>query len=605
VTDVLKRLGFALGVVCACAPSDESSLGTRVGVSHAAIMLSPNPVNNTDAKPGSHYGHAIAVGDFNHDGKNDVAVGAPGAFDGGGAVYVYYSVSSSGALSQSQTVTAPYPLGAVGAALAAADFDNDLTEDLAVGAPAAQGKGAAVIFQGVAGMGLGPSYSSVDTTQGSGMGTALLAVPQSNRADLWAGAPNDALGGHFDIFLGKPMTDGGVVTAPAAGGHFATSFARSNLSHISNTVFVGTPTLPGGGQVYTFDETGKASSTEPTKFAGPHAAYGASMAAVGQYPYLAIGAPGEGAIPGYVFVHSYVGGSPVETVIPGTAQTEFGFAVTGWDRDGTGNELVVVGVPGADIVQLYMTDGTFAGTVAPMTVPPVNARFGCAVEGHYDVTGDGIHDLIIGGEQDMSQGGVWIVPGTANTMGTDAGTGTGGGGGGASGTSGGGGGGGGGGASGTGGGGGGSSGGGGASGTGGGGGGNVGATDAGHTAAGGGGGGGGTAYPDAGMSGGGAGGGSGMGGGMASGGGSAMGGGMASGGGMGGGSEAGGGIGGGGEAMGGGEEVDAGSTGGGGNQGTGGGLNTQDPNFSTCGCTTGDGSALALLGGLLLRRRRR
>jgi MYXO-CTERM domain-containing protein len=602
VTDVLERLGFALLVVCACAPSDEAASGTRVGVAREAVMVTPGMVNNTEATPGSHYGHAIAVGDFDHDGKNDIAVGAPGALDGGGEVFVYYSVSASGALGAPGVLSpsTPIPNEGLGAALAVGDFDNDTYQDLAVGAPFAQGKGAAWIFFGTL-SGLGSSTYVIDAQQSSGLGLALVAVPQSGRADLWAGAPNDVLGGHIDVLQGKYLADGGVLTDLITTGHFGSSLLLSTAKPGGPWVFAGSPS-EGTGAVRAIDAaTGKSMFLEPTMMLPPFSGYGTSLATVtvAQSPFLVIGAPGEGPIPGNVVVHSYVGANIKEQQIDGGIGTEFGFAVTGWNKDGAG-ELVVVGSPKADLVQLYSPDGISKGTIMPPTVPPVNARFGCALEGHYDVTGDGVPDLIIGGESDLGQGGVWIVPGTGNTAsggGAGGGGGTGGAGGGSTFSMGG--------------------------GAGGGGGSGGGApTDAGvmtgtggsggHTGGGAGGGGAGGGSAGGGSAGGGSAGGApgggsaiggGPGGGVQASGGGSPGGGTAIGGGMGGGSEA---TGGGSESMGGGEEADAGSTGGGGDPGTGGGgLAAKNVDFNTCGCTTGDGGALVLLGGLLLRRRRR
>ncbi|MFC7587169.1 FG-GAP repeat protein [Nonomuraea antimicrobica] len=91
------------------------------------------------AKPGSdRFGAALAAGDLDGDGKDELAVGAP-SHRSGGAVTVYWMkgrkpyqiTQKSGWVGQSASVTDQW-----GASLATGDFDGDGTDELAVGAPA-------------------------------------------------------------------------------------------------------------------------------------------------------------------------------------------------------------------------------------------------------------------------------------------------------------------------------------------------------------------------------------------------------------------------------------------------------------------------------------
>ncbi len=91
-------------------------------------------------------GAALAVGDFDADGFDDLAVGAPGddvvGFDDNGAVNVLYGSAAGLALTRDQiwiqndiVVNGDEDGDRFGSALAAGDFDGDGFDDLAIGVP--------------------------------------------------------------------------------------------------------------------------------------------------------------------------------------------------------------------------------------------------------------------------------------------------------------------------------------------------------------------------------------------------------------------------------------------------------------------------------------
>ncbi len=118
--------------------------GAPSGLSTAGYeRLRTNQSGVTEAN-GDQFGSALATGDFNRDGRDDLAIGVPSRDDGAtdsGNVFVYYG--SSGGLLPADTDRLSQPDAGrpnengdrFGAALAAGDFDGDGIDDLAVGVP--------------------------------------------------------------------------------------------------------------------------------------------------------------------------------------------------------------------------------------------------------------------------------------------------------------------------------------------------------------------------------------------------------------------------------------------------------------------------------------
>ncbi|SEM35424.1 FG-GAP and VCBS repeat-containing protein [Nonomuraea pusilla] len=200
---------LAVGAPADSAPLDGQGSVTVLDVkAHAARRF-------TQATPGiagaaekwDGFGAALATGDFNGDGRDDLAVGVPGeglsanqrAMDyGDGTVDVLYGsggglrAAGSEAWSQRSLTGVPRYYDRFGAALAAGDFNGDGNDDLAIGVP---GERAVQVVRGGRPGGLTRRGDLLVKGEGRDFGAALAAVPARGGRfrPLSAGRPLDAL----------------------------------------------------------------------------------------------------------------------------------------------------------------------------------------------------------------------------------------------------------------------------------------------------------------------------------------------------------------------------------------------------------------------------
>ncbi len=163
------------------------------------------------------FGSALVVGDFDGDGLDDLVVAAPNAIGLSGFVVRYFGADLAiGERLDIGDVSAlgPAPNDAFGAALAARDFDGDGIDDLAIGAPGHdQSRGLVIVrFADDSSVTLTQDVINWTVAQaGDRFGASLAAhdFDADGHADLAVGAPGDVVngiagGGTVAVIPGRP-----------------------------------------------------------------------------------------------------------------------------------------------------------------------------------------------------------------------------------------------------------------------------------------------------------------------------------------------------------------------------------------------------------------
>jgi hypothetical protein len=172
-----------------------------------------------------------ALVDFDGDGFDDLAIGAPGENSGAGAVNVVYGTANGlpGAAGQVLLQGNPEDFDLFGDAVATGRFNDDDFDDLAVGVPgetvgAAQFAGSVTVFYGSAG-GLGASGQTIlqgNPEPGDEFGEALatVATTADGLTPLAVGVPSEDVGTAREA--GAVNIVRGLVGGPPSGGQLFT-----------------------------------------------------------------------------------------------------------------------------------------------------------------------------------------------------------------------------------------------------------------------------------------------------------------------------------------------------------------------------------------------
>lgn len=332
-----------------------------------------NPLLGGTVQANDLFGFALAAGDFNGDGKDDLAVGQPvePADALGGHVYVLYAwlvgspTTASGFHAAQEWRQGPGSAGDTanvgnwfGSALAAGDFDGDGIQDLAIGAHTDT-------VLGVASAGL------VHVLYGSapfGLSTSRLQV--WNQTDASPGIEPLEEGDYFGgtLAVGDFNGDGKDDLVISAWGEDYTGAVNAGQVHVLYGTASGLSTA--GRQLWRQGSGGLIGATEDFDFFGSTLAAGDFNG--DGYDELALGVGAEGldalSDAGVVQV---IHGSPGGLVVTGnevwTQETvgvgelvetgdEFGSALAAGDFDGDGRDDLAIGSPGEDFENTGVTE---------------------------------------------------------------------------------------------------------------------------------------------------------------------------------------------------------------------------------------------------------
>ena len=400
--------------------------------SSADVVLTGGATNNS-------FGGSLASGDFNADGKTDLAVGAYGYSTSTGRTYIFYNDGAYPAGAATADVILTGETGSLfGISLASGDFNADGKTDLAVGAFFySSATGRAYIFYNDGSYPAGASTADVTLTGGAasdyfGISLAAGDFNADGRTDLAVGAyfyPSLSLTGRAYIFYNDGSYPAGAATADVtltgeASSAFGISLAAGDFNADGKTdLVVGAYAYSTNtGRVYIFYNDGAypagATSADVTLTGGATNDYFGNSLAAGDFNAdsktdLAVGANGYSTSTGRVYIFYNDGAIPTtaataDVIITGeTTSNSFGSPLISGDFNADGKTDLAVGANGfasnTGKTYIFYSQNGVVNTNQNLT-GEASSSFGASLASG-DFNTDGKTDLAVGAHIYSSQTG--------------------------------------------------------------------------------------------------------------------------------------------------------------------------------------------------------
>ncbi|MEI8361488.1 MAG: FG-GAP-like repeat-containing protein, partial [bacterium] len=373
---------------------------------------------------GDNFGYSLAVGDFNNDGKTDLVVGAYRSLSNG-AVYIFYNDGSiPGSAGSAELIITDNVNSWFGYTLLAGDFNNDGKTDLAVsGQYYSTYTGHVYIFYNDGSMPTSAANADViisGETTNTQFGWTMFQADFNfdGKPDLVIGGPNygASLGAVYVFYNDGSLTstaanaDKKIIGAHNLNERFGYSMLLADINKDGLTdLIVGAPYYLNIGRVYIFYGTLDKSTEPDVKIDGNALGFGSSLT-LGDFngdgwSDLAVGSPNISSNMGQVLVFYNDGSMPLtaqtaDVVFSGVGITNyFGYAMTSTDLNSDGRDDLVVGAYRKSNGTVYIFNGgsfvstTSAGASTTIT-NSIAGYFGYAIT-KGDFNADGKMDLVI------------------------------------------------------------------------------------------------------------------------------------------------------------------------------------------------------------------